>query len=103
MIRFLRVLGNRALDRLAGIGRATLVFASAIGRVPRLADVPLIVKQIYQVGVLSLVIIVLSAFCIGAVLALQFHTQLAKFGAQDAVGVGLALVVTSVRGARGQL
>jgi phospholipid/cholesterol/gamma-HCH transport system permease protein len=43
--------------------------------------------------VLSLVIVILSAFSIGAVLALQFYTQLARFGAQDAVGVGLALVL----------
>lgn len=53
----------------------------------------LVVKQIYHVGFLSLVIIILSAFSIGAVLALQFYTQLARFGAQEAVGIGLALVL----------
>jgi len=93
VIGFIRGVGNRSLERLASIGRATLVLVAALWRLPRLADIPLIVKQIYQVGVLSLVIVVLSAFCIGAVLALQFHTQLARFGAQDAVGVGLALVL----------
>ena len=52
------------------------------------------IRQIYNVGVLSLIIIVLSAFSIiGAVIALQFYTQLARFGAEDAVGLGLALVL----------
>jgi len=60
---------------------------------PDWQDVGLVVKQIYHVGFLSLVIIVLSAFSIGAVLALQFYTQLARFGAQEAVGIGLALVL----------
>ena len=50
-------------------------------------------KQIYHVGVLSLIIIVLSAFSIGAVIALQFYTQLSRFGAEDAVGLGLALTL----------
>jgi phospholipid/cholesterol/gamma-HCH transport system permease protein len=60
---------------------------------PDWQDVGLVVKQIYHVGFLSLVIIILSAFSIGAVLALQFYTQLARFGAQEAVGIGLALVL----------
>ncbi len=40
-------------------------------------------KQVYQIGVLSLIIIVLSAFSIGAVLALQGYTQLARVGAEE--------------------
>ena len=75
------------------MGRATLLLVYALKGLPRWQDVALLIKQIYNVGYLSLVIIVLSAFSIGAVLALQFFTQLARFGAQEAVGVGLALVV----------
>jgi phospholipid/cholesterol/gamma-HCH transport system permease protein len=60
---------------------------------PRRGDLALLIRQIYNIGVLSLVIIVLSAFSIGAVIALQFYTQLARFGAEDAVGLGLALVL----------
>jgi phospholipid/cholesterol/gamma-HCH transport system permease protein len=58
-----------------------------------LNELPLLVRQIYNLGVLSMVIIILSGFSIGAVIALQFHTQLARFGAEDAVGLGLALVL----------
>lgn len=93
MTGILRSLGVRFLELLEALGRATIMWCLAMGGLPRLNDVGLVIRQIYGVGFLSLVIIVLSAFSIGAVLALQFYTQLAKFGAQEAVGVGLALVV----------
>lgn len=69
------------------------MWASALWGLPRLSEIPLIVRQVYNFGVLSMVIIVLSAFSIGAVIALQFYTQLSRFGAEDAVGLGLALVL----------
>lgn len=93
MIRFLRSLGGRSLDRIASLGRATTMWFTALAGMPGPGDLRLLIRQIYHVGVLSLIIIVLSAFSIGAVLALQFHTQLARFGAEDAVGLGLALVL----------
>jgi len=93
VLRFLRHLGQRALDTLATLGRATIVLVRSIWGIPARAELPLIVKQIYAVGVMSLVIIVLSAFSVGAVLALQFYTQLARFGAEESVGLGLALVL----------
>ncbi|MFU8815556.1 MAG: lipid asymmetry maintenance ABC transporter permease subunit MlaE [Pseudomonadales bacterium] len=93
MTGLLRTLGILTLDRLAGLGNASIMWATAIFGLPRRGDMALLVRQIYNVGVLSLVIIVLSAFSIGAVISLQFYTQLARFGAEDAVGVGLALVL----------
>ncbi len=89
----LRLLGSRALNRLASLGRASMMWLTAISGKPRRGDLGLLVRQIHTIGVLSLVIIVLSAFSIGAVIALQFYTQLARFGAEDAVGLGLALVL----------
>ena len=50
-------------------------------------------RQIYQLGVLSIVIIVLSGFSIGAVLALQGYNQLVRYGAESALGLGVALVL----------
>jgi len=93
VIRLIRNLGVLALDRVASLGRATVVWAQAVWGLPTIRDVPLLIRQIYSIGVLSLVIIVLSGFSIGAVIALQFYTQLARFGAEDAVGLGLALVL----------
>jgi phospholipid/cholesterol/gamma-HCH transport system permease protein len=93
MIGYLRLLGAVSLERLASLGRASVLWFTAIWALPRWADLPLLIKQVYTVGVLSLVIIALSAFSIGAVIALQFYTQLSRFGAQEAVGLGLALVL----------
>ena len=93
MIEYLRYLGAEALDFLGNLGRASLMWGHALLGLPRWNDIGLLMRQIYNIGVLSLVIIILSAFSIGAVIALQFHTQLAKFGAEDAVGVGLAMVL----------
>lgn len=90
---YLRRLGIAGLTGFSNLGRATVLWARAMWGLPRWADVGLLTRQMYQVGVQSIMIIVLSAFAIGAVLSLQFYTQLANFGAQDSVGVGLALVL----------
>ena len=93
MIRYLRSLGVETLDYLSHLGRATIMWVNALAGLPRAADIGFLIRQIYNIGVLSLVIIILSAFSIGAVIALQFYTQLSRFGAEDVVGAGLALVL----------
>jgi phospholipid/cholesterol/gamma-HCH transport system permease protein len=93
MLRFLRLLGQRGLEVLATLGRAGLLMSQSMWHVPLARDASLYVKQVYQIGVKSLVIIALSAFSIGAVLSLQFYTQLARFGAEESIGLGLALVL----------
>jgi phospholipid/cholesterol/gamma-HCH transport system permease protein len=93
MWTLLRRIGISTLRRFEDLGRATVLWMTALWGLPRWADLVLVQRQIYQVGVQSLPIIVLSAFSIGAVIALQFYTQLARFGAEDAVGVGLAMVL----------
>lgn len=93
MINTLRRIGRRALSIMASIGRASILWGRAVVWLPRPREFSLLTKQIYYVGVLSIAIIALSAFSIGAVIALQFYTQLSRFGAQEAVGVGLALVL----------
>ena len=93
MLRYLRLLGQWALSWIGSLGRAALVWFHALAGLPRRGDLTLLIKQIYQIGVLSLIIIVLSAFSIGAVLALQGYTQLARVGAQESVGLGVALVL----------
>ena len=93
MVRYLRLLGQWALDWVGALGRASLVWFWSIAGLPRRGDFTLLVKQVYAIGVLSLIIIILSAFSIGAVLALQGYTQLARVGAQESVGLGVALVL----------
>lgn len=94
MLRQLRMLGQFGLATLGTLGRSGNVLVLSAFAPPGRDFGALLVRQIFSVGVLSLVIIVLSAFSIGAVIGLQFYTQLVRFGAQSSVGVGLAIVVT---------
>ena len=52
------------------------------------------VREIYKIGVLSLLIICVSALTVGMVLGLQGYHTLARFGARSSVGevVGLSLI-----------
>jgi phospholipid/cholesterol/gamma-HCH transport system permease protein len=52
----------------------------------------LLAQQVYSVGVLSMVIIVVSGSFIGMVLALQGYRTLVGFGAEESLGVFVALV-----------
>lgn len=94
MIRLIRLMGQKALEFLATLGRSGQVLALSAIALPGRDFLSLLLRQIYSVGVLSLLIIMLSAFSIGAVIGLQFYTQLLRFGAEASVGVGLAIVVT---------
>ena len=51
----------------------------------------LVIKEIYQAGVLSLIIVLMSGMFIGMVLALQGYETLVRFGATESMGVLVAL------------
>ena len=88
-------MGREGLAVLESLGRSGLFLLQALAAVPNLRQgFPLLVRQIYQVGLLSLVIIVVSGLFIGMVLALQGYAVLVRFGAVDALGqlVSLAMV-----------
>ncbi len=53
----------------------------------------LVIRQVYSTGVLSLVIIILSGFFVGLVLALQGHNTLSRFGAAETLGAVAALAL----------
>ncbi len=62
--------------------------------VPALARPGAIVRQIYNSGARSLVIIMLSGFVVGMIMGLAFSDMLARFGSESALGVaaGFALL-----------
>ncbi len=92
MLNMLRRLGHRSLSRLAALGRASqILFQSLVARPQPLVMLPLVLKQIWFVGVLSLVIIVVSGGFIGMVLGLQGYTILVDYGSEQAVGQMVAL------------
>ena len=53
----------------------------------------LVVAQVHNAGALSLVIIIISGFFVGAVLGLQGFSNLSRFNAEDSVGAGSALAL----------
>ncbi|MEM1435048.1 MAG: lipid asymmetry maintenance ABC transporter permease subunit MlaE [Pseudomonadota bacterium] len=93
LLLWLERLGAVTLRWLGAIGRATLTLLNALLTWPGVRGLAALVVQIQRIGVQSLPIIVLSAFSIGAVIALQLYNQLAPLGAEAAVGVGLAMVL----------
>jgi phospholipid/cholesterol/gamma-HCH transport system permease protein len=92
MIERVQTLGRFGLSVLVDIGRSGLfLFHSLIGRTEWMNGFIRLIQQIYSVGVLSLIIIVLAGLFIGMVLGLQGYTILVKFGADYALGQLIAL------------
>lgn len=85
---------NQLFGWLAELGRSSLFLARILGALPRLLGKPrLIIEQIYSVGVLSLLIVVVAGLFVGMVLALSGYRALSDFGAENALGTSVALVV----------
>ena len=91
------------LDGVQALGRATLGFLERLGRanlflLQSLAAVPasllrpaLVMQQMFSVGVLTLVIILVSGLFVGMVMGLQGYNTLVDFGAEESLGVLVAL------------
>jgi len=91
------------LDALQHLGRVTLRVFGRLGRghqflLQVLASLPgvmlrprLVLAQLYSVGVLTLVITLVSGLFVGMVLGLQGYNTLVDFGAEESLGVVVAL------------
>ncbi|TAM09782.1 MAG: lipid asymmetry maintenance ABC transporter permease subunit MlaE [Nevskiaceae bacterium] len=79
---------------LSGLGRATLFLFQLLAATPHaLARPRILIRQLYMVGTLSLVIIVVSGSFVGMVLALQGYRTLSGFGATASLGIFVAFTV----------
>jgi phospholipid/cholesterol/gamma-HCH transport system permease protein len=91
------------LNKIEALGRAALGFVQRLGRgnlfllqvLSSLGGVllrpALLVKQMYSVGVQTLVIIVVAGLFVGMVMSLQSYYALVDFGAEDSVSVMVVL------------
>lgn len=86
-------IGAGAMAVLAGVGRAGMMLAQAVLVKPEVKLWRNIWRQIYSVGVQSLIIILVSGLFIGMVLALQGYNILVKFGAETSLGPLVALAL----------
>lgn len=94
MIDLIIKLGRSGLGYSEAIGRSGIfLFRSFFGLEFSPKGLKLLVHQLYKVGVLSLVIIIVSGLFIGMVLALQGYSILVDYGSEQAVGQMVALTL----------
>jgi phospholipid/cholesterol/gamma-HCH transport system permease protein len=91
------------LDKLQSIGHSSLSSVQRLGRghmflmqvLPAMEGMlfrpGLLIRQMYSVGVLTLLIIVVAGLFVGMVMALQSYYALVDFGAEDSVSVMVVL------------
>ncbi|KTD68831.1 MULTISPECIES: lipid asymmetry maintenance ABC transporter permease subunit MlaE [Legionella] len=95
MLEFITRAGNRGSRILQDLGSSGLFLFLMLFRRPGISRLwPLLRYQIYFVGVLSCLIIVVSALFIGMVVGLQGYNTLQKFGASSQLGQLLALSIS---------
>ncbi|MCM2678619.1 lipid asymmetry maintenance ABC transporter permease subunit MlaE [Echinimonas agarilytica] len=89
---WLQAIGARTLCMLSTIGKATLTFLKVCFGISKLSVfVPNLIRQMYVVGVQSLLIILVSGLFIGMVIALQGYQVLVDYGAEGSLGPMVAL------------
>jgi phospholipid/cholesterol/gamma-HCH transport system permease protein len=85
-------LGAVTIGVFRRLGHASVFFLRVIVSSAGLFRRPsLLVKQLHSVGVLTLIIIVVAGLFVGMVMSLQSYYALVDFGAEDSVGVMVAL------------
>ena len=95
VLSLFEALGGRVNGMVARLGLASRFFWIML----RLSGtsfrrLPLTIREIYFAGVLSLIIIAVSALFVGMVLGLQGYDTLVRYGSADAVGTLVALSLT---------
>lgn len=90
-----RALGAWVLSSIERAGRATLfLFEVLAGCGTCFTRFGLVVHQVYNVGVLTLIIVLVSGLFVGMVLGLQGYNTLVDFGAESNLGLLVALSLT---------
>ncbi|TNC81728.1 MAG: ABC transporter permease [Oleiphilus sp.] len=94
MLNFIRKVGQSGMDYSAAMGRSGVFLLRALlGLSFSLKGMQLLVTQLYKIGVLSLIIIIVSGLFIGMVLGLQGYNILVDYGSEQAVGQMVALTL----------
>jgi phospholipid/cholesterol/gamma-HCH transport system permease protein len=94
MLDIIERLGSKTVDKLQALGSSGFFLLRLIFQKPDFVRLwPAFCSQLYFVGVLSCLIIVVSALFIGMVVGLQGYNTLQKFGATSQLGQLLALSI----------
>jgi len=90
--RNLQGIGHRMIDRAWRLGAGARLFGlTLVYSGESFKRFHLTVREVYFTGVMSLMLIAVSAFFVGMVLALQGYNTLQKYGSSEAIGVLVAL------------
>ena len=94
MIIFFENIGRGLRLKIIRLGAATRLFFTIISYTSEnFKRFNLTIREIYYTGVMSLIIIIVSAFFVGMVLGLQGYYTLQKYGSSEAIGVLVALAL----------
>lgn len=89
---YLQSLGHKALSALQRLGRGNLFLLQTIPAMRGMLFRPgLLIRQMFSVGVQTLLIIVVAGLFVGMVISLQSYYALVDFGAEDSVSVMVVL------------
>ncbi|UDG81019.1 putative phospholipid ABC transporter permease protein MlaE [Candidatus Hartigia pinicola] len=92
ILKALAYFGHRWIKIFEGLGQAGyMLFWALIGTPEFFKQWPLLIKQLYAVGVKSLLIITVSGLFIGMVIGLQGYLVLRTFSAEASLGMMVAL------------
>ncbi len=92
MFDWFAVIGRNTVDFLARLGAEFLLFLQTVKGFYALIWRPsLVIQQLFSIGVRSMLIIIVSGFFVGMVLGLQGYNTLVDFGAEESLGVMVAL------------
>ncbi|MGI9311805.1 MAG: lipid asymmetry maintenance ABC transporter permease subunit MlaE [bacterium] len=91
-MKLLAALGAWAIAFVARLGAAVLFLLRALAGAGRAAPrFSLVLEQLYAIGVLTMLIVVVSGLFVGMVLGLQGYYQLVNFSAESSLGLMVAL------------
>ncbi|SFK60454.1 lipid asymmetry maintenance ABC transporter permease subunit MlaE [Methylophaga sulfidovorans] len=92
MINYIRSLGRWGLGSFERLGRAHIFLVAMLAGVPGLfLRFSLVIQQLFSIGVLSVMLILISGLFVGMVLGLQGYNTLVDFGAEESLGVMVSL------------
>ena len=92
MLGAIQQLGHSTIAFFQRLGRANILLSHIVAGIPgTILRLPLILQQMYSVGVLSFLIILVSGFFVGMVLGLQGYNILVDFGSEETLGVMVSL------------
>jgi phospholipid/cholesterol/gamma-HCH transport system permease protein len=95
LVRFIEFIGEVTERPAQGLGRLILLFISVLKYMVKPPfDFKNVIRQMLEVGVNSVPVILITALFTGMVLALQTYTGFKRFGAEGMVGSVVALSMT---------